>query len=261
MNIDEMLDVMCRPEPPALEVITLDRAAVEEALNELEASNPYRKLVVELRAALAEPKPELWVTFTPGPNETFAFASKEDAEQEATALLAMGREMKAGMIARGESVEFWQDWKALVVPSPWTPEEHWKVLAMEQQDQLTGLRADMAEYRAKVETYEVQAIELAQQTKTYMQEAEQQIADLKQQLLEANARNADVSKFVGIVDDCYHLASSYSGCLDGVDEHGGDDHEDPICAVYHRLYYAMFLVRPILDAAKAAAAAPAVGES
>jgi len=54
---------------------------------------------------------------------------------------------------------------------------------------------------------------------------------------------ADLSKFIQIVDDCYHLASSYSPCLDNVDEHGGDDHEDPTCAIFHRLYYAMFLVR------------------
>lgn len=49
-----------------------------------------------------------------------------------------------------------------------------------------------------------------------------------------------LQQFLEVVRSCERLASDYSGSLDGVDEHGGDDHEDPICAVFHRLYYAMF---------------------
>lgn len=49
-----------------------------------------------------------------------------------------------------------------------------------------------------------------------------------------------LERFIETVRGCERLASDYSGSLDGVDEHGGDDHEDPICAVFHRLYYAMF---------------------
>ncbi|MFJ2364778.1 hypothetical protein ACIPIN_13965 [Pseudomonas sp. NPDC087697] len=30
---------------------------------------------------------------------------------------------------------------------------------------------------------------------------------------------------------------------DGVDEHVGDDHEAPDCAIFYRLYYTIFLVR------------------
>lgn len=40
--------------------------------------------------------------------------------------------------------------------------------------------------------------------------------------------------------ECEQLSSSYCGTIDGVEEHGGDDHEDPTCAIWHRLYYAMF---------------------
>lgn len=58
-----------------------------------------------------------------------------------------------------------------------------------------------------------------------------------------------LAQFIEIVDGCYHLASSYSPCLDNVDEHGGDDHEDPTCAIFHRLYYAMFLVRKPVEGA------------
>lgn len=49
-----------------------------------------------------------------------------------------------------------------------------------------------------------------------------------------------LARFIETVRGCERLASDYSGSLDGVDEHGGDDHEDPICAVFHRLYYAMY---------------------
>ena len=53
-----------------------------------------------------------------------------------------------------------------------------------------------------------------------------------------------------VAHECEHIASNYSGCIDGIEEHGGDDHEDPSCAIYHRLYYAMFDARAAL--AKAA---------
>ena len=76
MNIVEMLDAMSTPPAPAPEVITLDRHIIETILAELEAADPLRSVVTGLRAALAAPRPELWVMFTPGPNETYAFASK-----------------------------------------------------------------------------------------------------------------------------------------------------------------------------------------
>lgn len=56
-------------------------------------------------------------------------------------------------------------------------------------------------------------------------------------------RSADLSKYIEVVEGCYRLASVHSGSIDGVDEQGGDEHEDPICAIFHRLYYARFLVR------------------
>jgi hypothetical protein len=49
-----------------------------------------------------------------------------------------------------------------------------------------------------------------------------------------------LDRVTGVFRECERLASSYSGCIDGVEEHGGDDHEDPTCAIWHRLYYAMF---------------------
>lgn len=55
-------------------------------------------------------------------------------------------------------------------------------------------------------------------------------------------RNADMVNYIEVVEGCYRLASVHSGSIDGVDEQGGDEHEDPICAIFHRLYYARFLV-------------------
>ncbi|MDD2054747.1 hypothetical protein NPS46_19535, partial [Pseudomonas putida] len=52
-----------------------------------------------------------------------------------------------------------------------------------------------------------------------------------------------------IAGECEQIASSYSGTIDGIFEHGGDDHEDPSCAIFHRLYYAMFDARAAIKKA------------
>ena len=71
-----------------------------------------------------------------------------------------------------------------------------------------------------------------------------QIADLQQRLTVAEQRaeilEREFNKLRDVAHGCYQIASSYSGCIDGVEEDGGDDHEDPSCAIFHRLYYAMF---------------------
>jgi len=50
-------------------------------------------------------------------------------------------------------------------------------------------------------------------------------------------------KLTKIAEECEQIASNYSDTIDGIFEHGGDDHEDPSCAIFHRLYYAMFDAR------------------
>lgn len=68
--------------------------------------------------------------------------------------------------------------------------------------------------------------------------------DLQQRLAVAEQRaemlEREFKKLRDVAHDCYQIASSYSGCIDGVEESGGDDHDDPSCAIFHRLYYAMF---------------------
>lgn len=55
-------------------------------------------------------------------------------------------------------------------------------------------------------------------------------------------------RFHHVVTECEQLASRYCGSIDGVEEHGGDDHEDPTCAIWHRLYYAEYDARRALAA-------------
>ena len=52
-----------------------------------------------------------------------------------------------------------------------------------------------------------------------------------------------------IAGECEQIASNYSGAIDGIFEHGGDDHEDPSCAIFHRLYYALFDARAAIKKA------------
>ena len=163
MNIVEMLDAMSAPPAPAPEVVTLDRPIIEAILAELEAADPLRAVVTGLRAALAAPRPELWVMFTPGPNETYAFGSKEDADQAATDLIAVGQRLKAEMIARGESVEFWHEWRAEVVLSPWEPAEHFEEMALEQQEDAKNLRAMAVDSAAEIDALKAADSQLRQQ--------------------------------------------------------------------------------------------------
>ena len=81
---------------------------------------------------------------------------------------------------------------------------------------------------------------------------------LKQRLTVAERRSEmlerEFKKLRDVAHGCYQIASSYSGCIDGVEESGGDDHDDPSCAIFHRLYYAMFDA----DAALKTAAEPTI---
>ena len=58
-----------------------------------------------------------------------------------------------------------------------------------------------------------------------------------EELLKAFIQMAEVAR------ECEQIASNHSGTIDGIFEHGGNDHEDPSCAIFHRLYYAMFDAR------------------
>lgn len=71
------------------------------------------------------------------------------------------------------------------------------------------------------------------------------VAERRAEMLER-----EFKKLRDVAHGCYQIASSYSGCIDGVEESGGDDHDDPSCAIFHRLYYAMFDADRVLKPAE-----------
>lgn len=156
-EVEQIIEALTAPPPPAAEVVTLDRNSVERALVLLE-SHPdiaqggpsFSQEVCAFRQALAEPKVELWAIHSVGPGEEHPCLNKEDAERRAQELRAMGDTMKAERIARGESVEHWHDWVTNVIPSPWEPAEHFGIMAeecMEDADQLRQALIELKEER------------------------------------------------------------------------------------------------------------------
>jgi hypothetical protein len=49
-------------------------------------------------------------------------------------------------------------------------------------------------------------------------------------------------EYIRAVEKASGIASDHSPCIDAVERDGGDDHEDPSCAIHHILYYAGFLL-------------------
>lgn len=89
---------------------------------------------------------------------------------------------------------------------------------------------DIAKHYTKRAKWHRDAVELMKAGKQRLT-----VAEKRAEMLER-----EFKKLRDVAHGCYQIASSYSGCIDGVEEHGGDDHEDPSCAIHHRLYYAMF---------------------
>ncbi|MEX5364378.1 hypothetical protein WCE03_21410 [Pseudomonas guariconensis] len=146
-GIEQIIEAMTAPPAPAGEVVTLDRVTLETILAELEAADPLRPLVTDLRAKLAEPKVELWAMHSVGPGEVYPCLSKEDAERQAQDLRDAGHRLKADRIAKGECVEMWGDWVANVIPSPWEPDEHFEIMAEEWQNN----HRELVDYTAKLQ--------------------------------------------------------------------------------------------------------------
>ncbi|WP_085703877.1 hypothetical protein [Pseudomonas sp. B15(2017)] len=139
-EIERIIEAMTAAPGPATEVVTLERATVEQILSEMEEKDPLRAAVVYLRRVLAEPKLELWAIHSVGPGDVSPCVNKEDAAQRAKELREIGETLKAERIARGESVEHWSDWVTNVIPSPWEPAEHFELLAEDEKDEAERLR-------------------------------------------------------------------------------------------------------------------------
>ncbi|MFJ2491351.1 hypothetical protein ACIOV9_07380 [Pseudomonas iridis] len=159
-GIERIIEALTAPPPPAAEVLSLDRGTVERALVLLESHPDIAQggpslcqEVCAFRQAMAEPKVELWAIHSVGPGEQYPCLNKEDAEQRALELRELGERMKQERIARGESVEHWQDWVTNVIPSPWEPAEHFEILAeecVEDADQLRQALIELKDQRNEI---------------------------------------------------------------------------------------------------------------
>ncbi|CAI8805623.1 hypothetical protein [Pseudomonas zeae] len=149
-EIERIIEAMMEPAPPATEVITLDRNIVERALTLMESHPDVAQggpslcnEVYVFRQALAEPTVKLWAIHSAGPGEEYPCLNKEDAERRAQELRDLGERMKQERIARGESVELWNDWVTNVIPSPWEPAEHFEIMAEEWTDHAEQLHEEV----------------------------------------------------------------------------------------------------------------------
>lgn len=149
-EIERVIEAMMEPAPPATEVVTLDRNIVERALTLMESHPDVAKggpslcnEVSVFRQALAEPTVKLWAIHSVGPGEEYPCLNKEDAERRAQELRDLGESMKQERIARGESIELWNDWVTNVIPSPWEPAEHFEIMAEEWTDHAEQLQEEV----------------------------------------------------------------------------------------------------------------------
>lgn len=140
LTIEEQIAILTAPPAPAPEVVTLPRALADQSLTALEQSGASVCDILDLRGILAEPTLQLWAIHSPGPGEEYPCMDREDAERRAKEIRDCGDQMKAERIARGESVEMWNDWIANVIPSPWEPAEHFEIMAQEWMDDAEHLR-------------------------------------------------------------------------------------------------------------------------
>jgi len=137
---------------PCEPVIEITRQAVTKLLDVVEFGDQLERvekdrLVAFVKDLLAEEQPELWATYSPGPGEVHPCMTKEHAEREAKATIEVCEKMKAEKIARGQSVEFWPKIVVDVIPSPFTPLEHFELLAEETIQH----RDDLVEYVKELE--------------------------------------------------------------------------------------------------------------
>lgn len=138
--MSQIMEAFFAPPEPAQAVVTLLRNEVEEILEALEGASLLPEHTRGLYRILREPIEQLWAIHSVGPGETYPCASKEDAERERQALID---QCKVGL-GREPTVN--------VVPSPWEPAEHYRIMAEEKTEHYDELLADY-----KVQTKLLQA--------------------------------------------------------------------------------------------------------
>lgn len=123
---------------PCEPIIEITRQAVTKLLDVVEFGDQLERvekdrLVAFVKELLAEPQPELWAMHSVGPNEVHPMISKEEAERQAASLIALCKE-------RFPEIPITVN----VIPSPYSPLEHFEILAEELTEQVASLRQAVA---------------------------------------------------------------------------------------------------------------------
>lgn len=91
------------------------------------------RLLAHLKEVLAADQPVLWAMHSPGPGEVHPMISKEEAERQQSELLALCKKQFPAI-----------DITVNVIPSPYSPAEHFELLAEELTEQVANLRQAVA---------------------------------------------------------------------------------------------------------------------
>ncbi|MFI8981446.1 hypothetical protein [Ectopseudomonas khazarica] len=123
---------------PCEPIIEITRKAVTKLLDVVEFGDQLERvekdrLVAFVKEILAEDQPELWAMHSVGPNEVHPMISKEEADRQASELIALCKQQfpEVPIIVN-------------VIPSPYSPAEHFKLLAEDLTEQVTDLRQAVA---------------------------------------------------------------------------------------------------------------------
>lgn len=119
---------------PCEPVIEITRQAVTKLLDVVEFGDQLERvekdrLVAFVKELLAQEQPELWAMHSVGPNEVHPMISKEEAEKQAASLIALCKD-------RFPEIPITVN----VIPSPYSPFEHFEILAEELTEQVASLR-------------------------------------------------------------------------------------------------------------------------
>lgn len=104
------------------------------------------RLLAHLKDVLAEKQPDLWVVHSVGPNELHPMISKKAADQHATELADIYKETSEKFGLRFD-----------VIPSPFSPQEHFEILAEETIQHRDNLLEYVKELKKPAKTQAIEA--------------------------------------------------------------------------------------------------------
>ena len=136
--------LMGRRPDPCEPILEISRKVLTRLLDVVEFGDQLERvekdrLLALLKDMLAAEQPELWAMHCVGPREVHPMISKEEADRNAAELIALCKE-------RCPDVPITVD----VIPSPFSPLEHFEILAEELAEQVASLRQALDKKKAEV---------------------------------------------------------------------------------------------------------------